>query len=196
MNVWVECSCCLGPSEFNSDIISKNYNNNRTGLLANPASMINPFTSNNQQFLFRKNYEVINKPAPPTPSPLAPSSYNDNSISRLQSRNPFRSQSPIIPIHASVTSPTRALSLSRSNVSSHQSFLPIKAGILKEADGWKRDIENQERQKFSTYGAEGLRYNAYIHDELPIPQSKAEKTSKNEYYNVSNRPEAKPPVSF
>jgi len=42
-----------------------------------------------------------------------------------------------------------------------QQFFP-KGGILDATDGWKKEIESKERQKLQVYGAEGLRYNAYM----------------------------------
>lgn len=53
--------------------------------------MINPFLSNNDTLLFRKNYQVIAKP-PPTPS-LAP--HSSGKIQFLQSRNPFVGSNPL-----------------------------------------------------------------------------------------------------
>jgi hypothetical protein len=54
-------------------------------------------------------------------------------------------------------------------------------------DGWKREIESQERQKLHIYGAEGLRYNAFMEDRPRL--------NENEYYKVVEKPrlDVKPP---
>lgn len=89
--------------------------------------MINPFNSNNDQFLFRKNYQLIHKSPPPTATTTSPTDY---SLSRLQTKNPFNSHSPQISFRNSVVSPDRGNSLSRSKAgSSMQQYAP-KGGIL------------------------------------------------------------------
>ena len=120
-------------SRFNSDIISKNYYNN-TALRhhlqpACPINMINPFISNNEQLLFRKNYQVLQRPTSSSQKPF--STHTDQNITHLQHKNPFNSVSPKLPLrNSSLTSPQRTNSLSKSNVSSYKpQYLP-RGGLL------------------------------------------------------------------
>lgn len=98
--------------------------------------MINPFISNNDQYLFRKNYQVLARPEPTslhTPLP------NDNNLRYLQYRNPFISNSPNISLrNSSVTSPQRPNSLSRATTNNTNNRFAMKGGILDSAYGWKK----------------------------------------------------------
>lgn len=131
---------------------------NAAGRVSINQIMINPFISNNDSnYLFRKNYQFIAKPQTPPPS----TSFSSSKLNLLHSKNPFTlSSTPI------VTSPVPSRSLSNSRValgsnSSRDKLMLGKSRLIDEADGWKRELESQERVKLQAYGAEGLRYNVY-----------------------------------
>ena len=99
--------------------------------------MINPFISNQNQYLFRKNYQVINRANEPTPTfhPVT-----DLHLQHLQSRNPFNSKSPTPVQNSNPFSSPRPQSVSIGPLKNSQSrYLPGgKVGLLEEADAWKR----------------------------------------------------------
>ena len=99
--------------------------------------MINPFNTNNDQYLFRKNYNILHRPSPepPQPYPHSPSPV----VTSL--RNPFTSTHNISMRNSSVVSPQRATSVSRAL--SPQSRFGGRRGLLEAADGWKRELESK-----------------------------------------------------
>lgn len=109
--------------------------------------MINPFISNNDgDYLFRKNYQFFAKPqSPPSLQP-----YSSAKLGVLQSKNPFA----VLSTPTFIPPAARSLSNSRVGLSSPQTKQLLgKSRLLEEVDSWKRDIEDQERQKLHAYGA-------------------------------------------
>ena len=117
--------------------------------------MINPFTSkHDSQFLFRKNYQVLQRPQDSCPPPTATPNNHPDNLNNLQRRNPFTSQSPLLPLKSSnLNSPQRPLSAAKNMHNLSQSrFVAGKGGLLEEADGWRRDLERKERERAQIYG--------------------------------------------
>lgn len=144
--------------------------------------MINPFIANNDSnYLFRKNYQFIAKPQAPPPPPT----FSASKLNFLQSRNPFTPPAP-----PPVSSPLPARSLSNSRVgigsASRDKLFLGKSRMLEEADGWKRELEWQERGKLQAYGAEGLRYNAYTTYTPNVYESRPEESSRQRPRKESN----------
>lgn len=129
--------------------------------------MINPFISNaDNNYLFRKNYQIISKPTTQSTA----YDVSTDKLEYLQNRNPFKVSSPSPSNLPTNNVSSRSLSNSRVglkgfNNNSQSRTLLTKNGLLEQADGWKRQLEMQERQRLQVYGAEGLRYNAYANYE-------------------------------
>jgi hypothetical protein len=109
--------------------------------------MINPFISNtHNQYLFRKNYQLL-QPNSPTPPPVISPSHHypidptDTQILQLQNRNPFHSKSPAPTLNTSNygSPPQRPVSANKTPATISQSrFTGGKGGLLETADSWKR----------------------------------------------------------
>ncbi len=104
--------------------------------------MINPFiTNNDHNLLFRKNYQIINKPAlEKNYTPFSSSSANK--IEFLQNRNPFVANSNAnnsIYISQVNLNQSRSLSVKPAfNNNSQSRALLGKSRLLDDADGWKK----------------------------------------------------------